>query len=303
MYNKLDSVKAFVTSKFARQALLTQKHSPQILFVAGAVGVVGTVVLACRATLKTGDILENAESMQNDAIDNPKLNEDNADKISRRVQINAALAITKAYLPAFGLGVLSIGALAGGQIILTKRNGALVAMYIGLDKAFKQYRQSVTDEYGEDVDRKFAGGYKMVSVEEKMADGTIKLTNKTTADAGGSPYAALFDEKSKHFSKMPGANPNTLTMIQSHATDKLRARGHLFLNEVYDMLDLPRTSAGQIVGWVYNSDPNNVDHAGDNYVTFGIWQNDDDFVEAFLDGHEKTIWLDFNVDGPVYQMI
>lgn len=39
---------------------------------------------------------------------------------------------------------------------------------------------------------------------------------------------------------------------QDYANEMLKARGHLFLNEVYDLLDIPRSKAGQVVGWVYD---------------------------------------------------
>lgn len=299
----LETILHAVSSKTARQTLQLQKHSPKILFIAGTVGVIGTVVLACRATLKVGDVLDQHETLTLMTKCHGD-DEETIAKNSRKLQVKTAVEIVKPYLLPLGLGIVSIGALTGSHVILTKRNGAAMATIAALDKAYNQYRQRVVREYGEDADRKFVRGDGVAYVEEKMADGITKITpTKTRGEGGGSPYAALFDEKSKHFTKMPGMNSNTLMMIQNHATDKLRARGHLFLNEVLDMLDLPRSSAGQIVGWIYNSDPNNIDHAGDNYVTFGVWDNDDEYVESFMDGHENAIWLDFNVDGPVFELI
>jgi uncharacterized protein (UPF0297 family) len=302
----LEALKALAMSKIARQVLVTQKHSPKILFVAGTVGVIGTVVLACRATLQVGEILDNHEidaKLIKGEFPATQLASDDAAKELNKLKVKTAIQIAKPYLLPVGLGIVSIGALTGSHIILTKRNTAVMAAYAAMQKSYDEYRRRVATEYGADVDRKMTGGYETIEVNEKMADGTNKTAVKVVPSTNGSPYAALFDEKSKHYTRMPGMNANVLGMIQSHANDKLRARGHLFLNEVYDMLDLPRKPAGQIVGWVFNSDPNNVDHAGDNYVTFGIWENDDEFVESFMDGHEKTIWLDFNVDGPVYERI
>lgn len=299
----LEAIKTAVTSKAARQIFLTKKHSPQILFVAGAVGVVGTVVLACRATLKTGDILEKHETLARMAKSHGD-DEEIVTKNSHKLQVNTALAITKAYLPAIGLGLVSIGALAGGQVILTKRNGTLMAAYIGLDRAYNEYRARVASEYGVDTDRKFSLGGEEVAATEKLANGTEQMKLKMLLPEnheGRSPYAALFDEKSKKFSREPGRNAMTLEMNQSWATDKLRAQGHLFLNEVLDMLDLPRSPQGQFVGWLY--DPKDPEFKGDGYVSFGIWENDDDYVGSFLDGREHVIWLDFNVDGPIYDKI
>ena len=80
----------------------------------------------------------------------------------------------------------------------------------------------------------------------------------------------------------------------------LKSRGHLFLNEVYDLLDIPRSKAGQVVGWVYNKN-NNV--KGDNYVDFNIYDITDKAKRSFVNGYERTILLDFNVDGVIYDLI
>jgi uncharacterized protein DUF6353 len=309
-----EAIKSGVASKFARQILVTQKHSPKILFVAGSIGVVGTVVLACRATLKMTDVLDNHEDetkilavrlggkFQND---DSQITQDEHDALARKLQIKTAVDITKLYAPAVGVGIVSIAALTGSHVILTKRNGAVMAAYAGLDRAYKRYRQNVIDVHGKEDDQKFASGARNVHVEEQLANGKTKITVKTEMDKGGkysgSPYAALFDEKSQWWTPMPGGNSDIIFMRQSWANDKLKSKGHLFLNEVYDFLDLPRTKAGAVVGWVY--DPKNENHTGDNYVSFGVFDNDEDTAERFILGQEKSIWLDFNVDGVIYNLL
>jgi hypothetical protein len=49
-----------VTRTVSRQLLMTQKNAPTLLFGAGVVGMVGSTVLACRATLKMQDVIDNA---------------------------------------------------------------------------------------------------------------------------------------------------------------------------------------------------------------------------------------------------
>jgi uncharacterized protein DUF6353 len=307
-----EAIKAGVASNFARQILVTQKHSPKILFVAGSIGVVGTVVLACRATLKTDEVLQEHErnvSKIKAKVEGHNqfeiLSTEDGDKQLHKLQIKTAVDIAKLYAPAVGVGVVSIAALTGSHVILTKRNGAVMAAYAGLDRAYKRYRQNVIDVHGKEDDQKFASGARDVHVEEQLANGKTKITVKTEMDKGGkysgSPYAALFDEKSQWWTPMPGGNAEIIFMRQSWANDKLKSKGHLFLNEVYDFLDLPRTKAGAVVGWVY--DPSNKDHAGDNYVSFGVFDNDDETAERFVLGQEKSIWLDFNVDGVIYNLL
>ena len=79
----------------------------------------------------------------------------------------------------------------------------------------------------------------------------------------------------------------------------LRRKGHLYLNEVYDMLGIPRTKAGQIVGWIYDEEH----PVGDNYVDFGIYDSNKPRVRDFVNGYERTVLLDFNVDGNILDMM
>lgn len=48
---------------------------------------------------------------------------------------------------------------------------------------------------------------------------------------------------------------------EHYANDILKAKGHLFVNEIYDMLGMPRTSMGAVTGWIMNDGA---------YVDFGI---------------------------------
>lgn len=301
------SLKDIITSSAARQFLLAQKHSPKILFAAGTVGVVTATVLACRATLKLDNVLtdhEVDEKVLNRRISEGFIEGDEVQKKSLQLKLRTAAEITKLYAPAVIIGAASIAALTGSHVVLTKRNGAVMAAYAGLDRAYKEYRSRVADEYGVDVDKKFAAaGVKYEDVEEKTAEGGIKVTKKAAGTDGksGSPYTFQFDEFAKKFSREPGRNAMTIQMVQNYANDKLRANGHLFLNEVLDMLGLNRTKAGAVAGWVYRKD-NEIPN-GDNHVDFGVFDGDAEWVEAFIDGREGVVTLNFNVDGMILDLI
>lgn len=303
----LDVLKDAVASRTARQVLLTQKHSPKILFAAGVVGVVGTTVLACRATLKLDEVLEQHEKAMS-TLDTVREHDDLAseeiDKLAAKSKLKVAVDVTKLYAPAVGLGILSIGALTGSHVVLTKRNAGLMAVTAAVQKGLDQYRDRVRAELGDDKERELAYGAELHRVEEKLADGKTKITDtKVVKDPqiGGSAYAVVFDERSGKFTTEPGMNQHTVMMVQNYANDKLRSKGHLFLNEVYDMLELPRTKAGQHVGWVYRNDSE--PKTGDNYVSFGVFDGDAEWVEAFMANKEKYAILDFNVDGVILDLI
>ena len=117
--------------------------------------------------------------------------------------------------------------------------------------------------------------------------------SKKTESQSYSCYARFFDESCSSWMNDAEYNLMFLLRMQAYANEKLKAQGYLFLNDVYEMLGLPKTKAGQIVGWVYKE--NNTD--GDNYVEFGIYRTEKN--AKFVNGFEKSILLDFNVDGPI----
>ncbi len=132
---------------------------------------------------------------------------------------------------------------------------ALGAAYAAIDKSFKEYRGRVIERFGEQVDTELKYGIKAKKFEEIEVDpetGKEKKVKKTVMVADPnlqSDYAVYFDSKSRNYETNPDYNRMFLKAQQAFANDKLQTRGHLFLNEVLDDLDLPRTPAGQIVGW------------------------------------------------------
>ena len=139
----------------------------------------------------------------------------------------------------------------------------------------------------------------------KSKDGKTKTVTKKVEKAPDhlySQYARFFDEANINWDKSPEQNMYFLKMVQNQMNDKLKARGHVFLNEVYDALGFDRSEAGQLVGWVWNND-NTAMEAGDGYIDFGIFDGNDCAKRAFVNGDERSILLDFNIDGMIYDLI
>lgn len=278
-----------VTRVAARQVLKIQKNSPHILFVAGVAGVIGTVVLASKATLKLGDVLDEAEQEINDVKSDLKHRKGQYQKDLAYVYGKNALEIAQLYAPAVALGAVSIAALTGSHIQLTKRNTALTAAYAAVTKAYDNYRDRVRQEVGEDREREL---YQGTHVEKVMVGG--KSEDIVVADPNKlSPYARIFDEGSIQYTKNAEINKLFVLAQQNYLNDLLHARGHVFLNEAYDALGLERSSAGAVVGWV-------LDANGDNYIDFGLYR---ERSSRFTNGLERNIILDFNVDGVIFDKI
>lgn len=289
-----------------------KKASPEIMVVAGVVGVVTSTVMACKATTKVNDILEETRKqvddvhnvLDSDVITEEEYNNDDAKKDLAIIYTQTGVKLIKLYAPSVIVGALSITGILASHKILKKRNVALTAAYATIDRSFKEYRGRVVERFGKELDRELRYNIKAQEIEEKTVDkdGNETVEKKTISVVDPnmySDYARIFDNGSMGWTKDPEYNLMFLKLQQNQANDRLRAQGYLFLNDVYDMLGIPRTKAGQIVGWIYDED----NPVGDNFVDFGIYDIYNEKACDFVNGRERSIVLDFNVDGNILDMI
>ena len=301
-----------VNRTLSKAGFQIKKHSPEILIVAGIAGVVTSAVMACKATTKINDILDQTKEevgKVNDALANEKIPEDvyskeDAKKDLAIIYIQTGVKLAKLYGPSLILGALSITSILASNNILRKRNVALAAAYATIDNSFKEYRSRVIERFGKDLDRELKYNIKAKEISETTVDENGKETTVTKAvpvveSEEPSDYARFFCEGCAGWTKDPEMNLVFLKQQQNWANELLKTRGHLFLNEVYDMLGIERSKAGQVVGWVY--DETNPDC--DNYVDFGIYDIYNERKRAFVNGWERSILLDFNVDGDIYSLL
>lgn len=303
MKNKTEILKS-VNGVTSKAVMKLKKHSPEILVVAGIAGTVVSAVLACKATTKVAEILDETkgtldtihEGMETGAINGQEYTNEDGKKDTVVVYAQTGMKLAKLYGPAIILGTLSITSILASNNILRKRNVALSAAYAAIDKSFKEYRGRVIERFGEQVDTELKYGIKAKKFEEIEVDpetGKEKKVKKTVMVADPnlqSDYAVYFDSKSRNYETNPDYNRMFLKAQQAFANDKLQTRGHLFLNEVLDDLDLPRTPAGQIVGWTKDGP--------DGYVNFRIVEVERETEDG---RHEPALLLDFNVEGNIWE--
>lgn len=303
MKNKTEILKS-VNGVTSKAVMKLKKHSPEILVVAGIAGTVVSAVLACKATTKVAEILDETkgtldtihEGMETGAINGQEYTDEDGKKDTVVVYAQTGMKLAKLYGPAIILGTLSVTSILASNNILRKRNVALGAAYAAIDKSFKEYRGRVIERFGEQVDTELKYGIKAKKFEEIEVDpetGKEKKVKKTVMVADPnlqSDYAVYFDSKSRNYETNPDYNRMFLKAQQAFANDKLQTRGHLFLNEVLDDLDLPRTPAGQIVGWTKDGP--------DGYVNFRIVEVERETEDG---RHEPALLLDFNVEGNIWE--
>lgn len=292
-----------------------KKHSPEILVVAGVIGTVATVVMACKATLKVNDILDEAKANVDkihDCVEQEKKTSDGevyTQEIANQdlliVYAQTGWKFVKLYGPAVALGVASMGCMIGSSVILRKRNIALAAAYTAVETGFKEYRGRVVERFGKDMDRELFYNIKAKEIEETVVDeeGNETVVTKTVQaidpNVAHDIYSTVYCEGSNGWCKNAELNRAFLLAQQSYANDKLQSQGYLLLNEVYDLLGTPRTTYGALAGWVYTKDCSH----GDNFVDFGIFNVENEKVCDFIKGFERSIVLDFNCIGDAFKYI
>lgn len=300
----MSTIKAKILTTTGRGILLATKYSPEILVGVGVTSMIGCAIFAHEAKPKAIVILNNkAEAL--DQIERAKVvaEEDAVEysptdikKDTILAHRNAIVGMAKVYAPTIITGALGVTSILCAFGIIKRRNLALIGAYKLISKSYDNYRSRVVEKYGAEEDRAFKHGIKKCEEGTIDENGEIQSTETEIMNPTEfSDYARLFDETSVHWSKIKGYNLLFAQAQQDYAKDLLVSRGHLFLSEVYDMFDIKRTPESALVGWIYGDNNETVD--------FGIFTSDRQPVQDFKDGTERSIFMDFNVQGIMYDLI
>lgn len=309
------------TRTLNRGALQVKKHSPELLLVGGLIAGGVAIFTACRATTKLEATLAKTKKdveqvhecaaageirvKEGDEIRTVEYTEDDSKKDLTIVYAKGAWELTKLYAPAIGFSAISVVCILASHGIIHKRNAALASTVAAIGKDFDEYRGRVVERFGEGMDRELKYNIKAKEVEETVIneDGT-ESTVKKTIEVVEDPkkemdeFTRCFCEGCTGWTKDPEANLIFLKSVERFANQRLQSVGHLFLNEVFDALGLPRSSSGAQMGWMY--DPENPDRK----IDFGIFNLHIPANRDFVNGWERSIWLNFNVDKePIYNKI
>lgn len=312
----LEKAKNVAVVKANRTGLILKKNSPEIFLAIGVVSFVGTIVLACRATLKADEVLEHHALKLDDIEDAKDVTDQNPDnyeydeELYKRdkmiLTVKTGVELAKLYAPVVALGGLSIACILTSRNIMQKRYLGVVAAYNGLQAAFNEYRERVRAEAGEIMDRHYRYGteLKEVTVETVDENGKkhkekemVEVEDSIRMPAAG---AIWFDESNPNWDKNPNFNMVFLKGVQCRMNDLLHARrtdrkpGVVVLNEVYDALGFPPTQEGAVIGWITG--------LGDDEIDFGLYREDNQ-ARKFVNGVANKILLDFNHDGFILDKI
>ena len=288
-----------------------KQYAPEILLGLGAAGFISTVVLASKETIKAKEIvdefketresIEAASTLSND-IYSPK------DKKEDIVKIYSVTAknLLKVYWPSITTGAFSLACVFGSYGIMRHRNATLAAAATAVSQAFAEYKKRVAEAVGEEKEADIRAGridknVEVVDTDEEGKETKKKQKVKIFKDANGlSEYARCFCEGNPLWHPHAETNRATIMGIQNELNDLLNSRGWLSLSEAYERLGFnvdtsdPKFKEYQLLGWKrYRGGKHTV-------VDFGLTDGYRQATTDFVNGRERSVWLDFNVDGLIY---
>lgn len=305
---KLAPVTRFVN----KSALKIKAHSPEILIAGGMVLGAVAIISAIKATPEAKEIME-ARSSDIEEItelhEDGKMPDDNYKKAMFHIVKRTSSGLFKAYYPTVltfaGACVCTLAA----HNISKKRYAALSAAFVAVDTSFKEYRKRVAEEFGTKKEQELFNGKKSedVVIFGHDEDGNETCTVETATSYSNAGYAKWFGKYAEPTNTTePGnimyrknglQNLNFLKGAQETANTLLQIRGYMFLNDVYDILKIPHTKAGQIVGWIWD------DEKKDTFIDIGVFNEDNPDREDFEKGLTDGIMLRFNPQGDIYSLM
>lgn len=312
--NGIAKIPTKVIGKMGPVGLKLSKYSPEILLGGGILGIVGGTVLACRATLKLHDKNEEFKAGFKELVEEFVADAESSEEIEEvtesreykqavtKFHIQHGLDIAKLYAPAGIATATGIACIIGSHNIQSGRIAGLAAAYSAVDTAFSEYRNRVREEIGDEKELDIYRGYETadVDVTKTLKSGkekVVKETVKTLDPAKRSMFTFIFDESNPEFTRNASYNKSFIVSQEAYANSKFDVQGYLYLNDVleslgFDTKDMPWT---RVVGWLKG--------LGDDYIDFGIFEAYDSSKRDFINCSEPAIWLDFNVDGYIFDKL
>ncbi len=290
-----------IKAGFNKAQVMVQQNQPQILVYGGLTSTTVGVISAVHAGTKLPSIMDELDERKNEII-NIDCDEDTKKKLRLKANGKAAIDIACTMAPPVALTVAGTVSVLAGFNIINKRYVGVCAAYATIQDSYSKYRSRIVEDHGKEYDWMVKNGVRAEAphtVADMMDDATGEVTRYEAWTTEPSGYAKFFDEASTYWRKDANYNYSFVMAQQAVANEILQSKGILFLNDVYDLLDIPTTPEGQVVGWVRDS------LTGDGFVDFGIHSSagGDVAKRRFINGYENNILLDFNVDGVVLDII
>lgn len=268
-----------------------KKYAPELLLGGALVSGTACIITASKATLKAKNSMDAHKERKLEIAtkaDSEIITSEEAKDEMRKEIVKVGLELAKEYAIPFSLYAATIGCVFGSYKVQKSRLQALSTTLAAMSAAYSSLVMRLKNgaENGLTAEEVLQGKF-VCNVENE--DGTVEELTTTVDNPYDSPFKFRFDKYSTVWNPHHCSNETILMSELNWCNNLLQIQGYLFLNDVLDRLGIPRTKAGQILGWRTNGD-------GDGYVDFGVVDC------ATLTGaryDDNAFELNFNVDGDI----
>ena len=197
-----------------------KRASPTILSCIAAIGTVATAVLAVKATPKAIEYIQM----------NTGYNHDGVMEVPSKEEI--VKATWKNYIPAVAVGLGTIVCILSANGLNRKQQATITSAYVLLENAYKEYKNKLKDIYGEETD-----------TEVRKAVAKDNYTGDPDVTDG---KLLFYDEYSNQYFER---TMEEVIDAEYHLNREFILEGDVKLNKFYELLGLPGTELGAVVGW------------------------------------------------------
>lgn len=210
-----------------------KRSSPTILTCFSIVGVVGTTVLAVKATPKAVDIIRAREGI------------DHEGNYYGPTKLEIIQSCWKCYIPAALVGLSTIACIFGANVLNKRNQASLASAYALLSESYQRYRKAAKTVYGEDADSKIKA---QMAKDTYISDGWGNSVYSPDLDSESEKilFYDLFSQR--YFTSTMAAVLNA----QYHINRNLQLKGEVSINEYYDFLGIDKIENGDYIGWDIN---------------------------------------------------
>lgn len=220
------------------------KHSPTILTVIAAIGVVGVAWTTYRATLKANDIIVDELEKRQEDLDEQrrKLAETGKGEPIPEFTNRDIFQLTwRCYAAPAGIGIATIACIIGVNQIHRGRYAALISAYGVTTEAYKAYKAKVAETFGKNKELKVRDAVAADKVKENpSSDGEVIFTGKGEMLCYDSLSGRYFHSEIETIRQAV----NHLNRQFLHHYDTWMS-----LNDFYNAIDLPQIRIGDFLGW------------------------------------------------------
>lgn len=197
-----------------------KEHSPAILSVMAGVGTLTTAYLASRATYLATNILAHEKPI-----------EDRKERYKENVKL-----VWQLYIPTGISAAATITCIVGANRLEARRVMAAQVAFAISERAYSEYRDKVTEEFGESKAR---------SVRDKVAEDRVKSNPppEVVLVSGNVLCCELFT--GRYFQ----SDMETLKKARNELNARILAHDYATLDDWYYMIKLPYTSYSSEIGW------------------------------------------------------